>query len=104
MDIQQVKDILGITTTERDAYLTAVVPLFEEKIKKRANNRFTNAEGVEVLPIDLQHTLAKWIEWDMNTKQGLEARTMGEVSYNYDNEFPDFVKRDIAPHRKVRFR
>lgn len=104
MDIQQVKTILGITSTKYDAYLTEVVPLFEEKIKTRANNRFLNAEGVEELPKDLQHTLAKWVQWDMNTKQGLEARTMGEVSYNYDNEFPDFVRRDIAPHRKVRFR
>lgn len=104
MDIQEVKDILGITTDKHDVYLGTVIPLFEEKIKKRANNRFVNSQGVEELPIDLQHTLAKWIQWDMTSKPGLESRRMGEVSYNYDNEFPDFVKKDIAPHRKVRFR
>jgi len=103
MEIKVVKDILGIKTTQHDTYLTAVVPLFEEKIKVRANNRFANADGKEVLPLDLQHTLAKWIQYDMNSKPGLEARRMGEVSYNYDNEMPDFVRRDIAHHRKLRF-
>jgi Phage gp6-like head-tail connector protein len=104
MDLQQVKAILGITNAKKDAYLTAVIPLFEEKIKKRANNRFLNEEGNEVLPADLQHTLAKWVEWDMNSKQGLESRRMGDVSYNYDNEMPDFVRKDIAPHRRVSFK
>jgi len=103
MDIQQVKDLLRMNTDKHDVYLANAIPLFEEKIKARANNRFRNSEGKEELPLDLQHTLAKWIQWDMNTNQGLEARTMGEVSYNYDNEFPDFVKRDIAPYRRVRF-
>ncbi|WP_226639316.1 phage head-tail connector protein [Priestia flexa] len=103
MEVQQVKDILTIKNDKHDVYLTAVLPLFEEKIKKRANNRFLNKDGTEELPVDLQHTLAKWIEWDMNTKAGLESRRMGDVSYNYDNEMPDFVKRDIAPHRKLRF-
>lgn|SRR5690554_3306183 len=103
MNAEEVKTILGITTHIHDAYLDAVIPLFEEKIKRRANNRFVNSSGKEVLPADLQHTLAKWIEWDMNTKQGIDSRKMGEVSYNYDNDLPDFVKRDIAPHRRVRF-
>ncbi|MFT4415319.1 phage head-tail connector protein [Fredinandcohnia humi] len=103
MEIQAVKAILGIKTDKHDPYLTAVVPLFEEKIKVRANNRFVNAEGKEVLPLDLQHTLAKWIQHDINSNPGLEARRMGDVSYNYDNEMPDFVRRDIAPHRKLRF-
>jgi hypothetical protein len=103
VDITTVKSILRITTNKHDDYLATVTPLFEEKIKKQANNRFVNEEDAEKLPLDLQHTLAKWIEWDMNTKQGLESRRLGDVSYNYDNEMPDFVKRDIAPYRKVRF-
>lgn len=104
MDIQQVKDILQITTNNHDPYLATVIPLFEEKIKSRANTRFVDSNGVEELPIDLQHTLAKWIQWDMTVKAGLKARSMGEVSYTYDNEIPSFVKTDIAPYRKVRFR
>lgn len=97
MEITKVKNLLRITTDKHDTYLNEVIPLFVEKINKRANQTFTE------LPLDLQHTLAKWIEWDMNTKQGLEARTLGDVSYKYDNNMPDFVKRDIAPYRKVRF-
>jgi hypothetical protein len=103
MDIQKVKNILSITTTKHDPYLNEAVPLFEEKIKVRANNRFADDNGIETLPLDLQHTLAKWVQWDMNSKAGLEARRMGEVSYNYDNEMPDFVRKDIAPHRRLRF-
>lgn len=103
MDIQTVKKILGITTTKYDSYLDTVVPMFEEKIKQRANNRFVDDEGNETLPLDLQHTLAKWVQYDMTVKAGLKSKTMGEVSYTFDTDMPDFVKKDIAPYRRVRF-
>lgn len=103
MDIQTVKDILMITDSKYDVYLDTVVPIFEEKIKEWTNNRFKDSEGNEVLPINLQHTVAKWVQHDMNVKAGIKSRSMGEVSYTFDTDVPDFVKRDIAPYRRLRF-
>ncbi|MFD2704235.1 phage head-tail connector protein [Salibacterium lacus] len=104
MDTTTAKTLLMISSTKYDDYLDAVIPMFEEKVKQYANNRFEQDDGTEKLPPDLEQTLVKWIQHDMNNRAGLESRTMGDVSYNYSNEMPDFIRRDIAPHRKVSFK
>ena len=103
MDITEVKAMLRIKDNEEDEYLASVLPSFEEKIKQYTNNRFKDADGNETLPPDVKHTLAKWVQWDMNNVSGLESYSMGEVNENYSNKLPDFVKRDLSAYRKVRF-
>ncbi len=103
MDITEVKARLRWKGTQYDEYLSYAIPDFIAKVKTYTNNQFLNEDGIEELPPDVRHTIAKWIQWDVNNESGLESETFGEVSRNYSNEIPQFVKQDLKPHRKVRF-
>lgn len=98
MDIQSVKNMLGITTSKHDAYLTEVIPLFIEHAKFECNNTFNDG-----LPAGVKLYVAKAIEHNMGPSN-LRARSMDTVSYTYETDLPSSVKRLLAPYRRLRFR
>jgi Phage gp6-like head-tail connector protein len=101
MDLQTVKNMLSIKTTQHDDYLTEVIPLFIEQAKDYCNNSFL-VNGVEELPGGVKLYVAKAIQFNMNPSN-LKGRTMGEVSYSYETNLPRSITRFLAPYRKVRF-
>jgi hypothetical protein len=102
MTTEEVKDILGVTTTKHDTYFNTVVPLFDEAAKDYCNNSFLNDDGVEELPGGVKVAIAKWCEYNMN-KAGLKHWTMGEVNYIYDTTIPDSIKDLLKRHRRLKF-
>ena len=96
MDTEQIKQILGITTDKHDAYLDTVIPLFLEFAEDYCNNTF------EVIPGPVKIFVAKAAQHNMQVA-GLKSRTMGEVSYSYDTEFPSSILKYLSRYRKVRF-
>lgn len=100
MEITEVKNILGITTSKHDAYLTAVIPLFIDTIKTTCNNEFI-VDGSEQLPGAMKIAVAKWAEFNMHTA-GVNSRSQG-VSYSYDTDVPDSIMKLIRPFKKVKF-
>lgn len=102
MEITEVKNILGITTTKHDTYLATVVPLFTEAAQDYCNNPFTDESGAEALPGGVKIAIAKWCQLNMN-QSGLKSRSMGEVSYSYDLTIPDTIKGLLRPHRRLKF-
>ena len=97
MDITNVKNMLGITTDKHDLYLSEMLPIMLEFAADYCNNTFA-----EPYPAGVKLFVAKGLEFNMGSST-LKSRTMGEVSYTYETEFPKSVMKHLAPYRKVRF-
>ena len=102
MDINTVKTMLGITSDKHDAYLVEVVPLFVEFARDYCNQPFVDADGKEALPGGVKVFVAKAVEHNMQ-KSGIKGRSMGDVSYSYETDFPPAIMRGLRLYRKVRF-
>ncbi|MED3691301.1 phage head-tail connector protein [Peribacillus butanolivorans] len=96
MDKEEVKNILGITTNKHDVYITTCIPLFVDFIKEHCNNSFPDdiSGGVKI-------AVAKMIEWNMN-KSGQKTRSIGEVAYSFDTDFPPSILRLLQPYNRIR--
>lgn len=102
MDIQNVKNMLGIYTDKHDAYLAEVMPLFIELAKEKCNNSF-QVDGAESLPAGVKLYVAKAIEHNMGDST-LKGRTMGSITYSYETELPQSITKHLAPYKRVRFK
>lgn len=102
MEIEEVKRILGIpeSNTRYDEYLTTVIPLFIDHARNYCNRPFTDEDGKDDLPGGVRIAVAKWAQSNMQ-KPGLRSRTMGQVSYTYDTDIPDSIRRMLAPYRRL---
>ncbi|MEC1900963.1 phage head-tail connector protein [Bacillus atrophaeus] len=97
MDIQQVKRMSGITTDKHDAYLSEIVPILIEFASDFCSNKF----DPEALPAGVKLFVAKAAEYNM-TPTGLSGRSMGDVSYSYNTEFPRHITKNLTPYRRLR--
>jgi hypothetical protein len=102
VSLDTVKKILQITTTKHDDYLNTMILLLEEYAKDKTNNDFLDENGNEVIPGAVTIFVAKACEYNMN-KAGVTSRSMGEVSYSYDLDFPRSITKLLDPYRKVKF-
>ncbi|MEC0765087.1 phage head-tail connector protein [Bacillus atrophaeus] len=96
MDIQNVKNMIGITSDKHDAYLTEVVPILIEYASDFCKNNFEP----EALPAGVKIFVAKATEYNM-TPSGLSGRSMGDVSYSFNTEFPQHITKNLYPYRKA---
>lgn len=101
MDKDEVKNILGITTNKHDVYITTAIPLLTDFIIEHCNNSFLGTDGETKLSGGIKFALAKMIEFNMN-KSGQRTRTMGEVAYSYDSDFPLSIMKLLQPYNRIR--
>ncbi|MDR4249024.1 phage head-tail connector protein [Bacillus pumilus] len=96
MDIQQIKRMIGMTTGKHDDYLSEVVPIFVEYASDFCKNKF----DVDDLPAGVKIFVAKAVEFNMKPA-GLASRSMGDVSYSYDTDFPETIAKHLYPYRRA---
>jgi hypothetical protein len=96
MDIQQIKRMIGMTTDKHDDYLSEVVPVFVEYASDFCKNKF----DADDLPASVKIFVAKAVEYNMKPA-GLASRSMGDVSYSYDTDFPETVTKYLYPYRRA---
>ncbi|MEC1663005.1 phage head-tail connector protein [Bacillus halotolerans] len=96
MDIQQVKRMIGITTDKHDAYLSEMVPILIEVAADKCKSTF----DPKALPAGVKIFVAKATEYNM-TPSSLSGRSMGDVSYSYNTEFPQHIMRNLYSYRKA---
>jgi hypothetical protein len=98
MDLQSLKNMLGYAnTTKHDAYLSEMLPIMLDYAKDQGVSYTADA------PAGVKLFVAKAIQFNMNPS-GLKGRSMGEVSYSYNTDFPPSIMRYLAPYRKAGFR
>jgi hypothetical protein len=102
MDLQSVKNMLSIKNTQHDDYLIEMLPILIDFAKDKCNNLFL-VDGEEVIPSGVKLFIKNAMEFNMK-ESGLKGRTMGEVSYTYETDFPPSVMKYLSPYKKVRFR
>jgi hypothetical protein len=95
---ESVKVILQINTNNHDPYIETMIPLLIDFGSEWCNNSFPEDD----MPSGMVLFVSKAIEYLMN-KSGVASRTMGNVSYSYDLDFPPAVMKFIKPYRRVRF-
>ena len=95
--VEQVKNLLGITSQKHDTYIEEMIPILIDYAKDYCRNQFK--EGI---PRPITLFVAKAIEYNM-TPAGVSGRSMGGASYSYETDFPPSVTRLLKPYRKVRF-
>lgn len=99
--VQKVKVRLQLTTTKHDNFLLEVAPDWLEWVKAETNNSFL-VDGIEDIPGPIIQFVAKASEFSM-AKAGIKSRTMGSVSYSFDSDLPESIKKLYRPYKKVKF-
>ncbi|WP_162920113.1 phage head-tail connector protein [Paenisporosarcina cavernae] len=104
-EIEEIKGILQWTDTKHDVYLQTMMPMIFEDVQIQTNNDFGGIleDGTIRIPGGVKIYMAKVIEMNMQ-KASLKSRSMGSVSYSYNLEVPESVKRLIRPYRRAKFR
>lgn len=101
--IKEIKLINGEQGTAKDEYYRAMLPIIFDEVKEYCNNTFgeTGSESL-ALPGGVKLFMAKAIQFN-EKKAGLKSKSMGSVSYSYENDFPESLYKYLGPYRKVRF-
>ncbi|WP_166626852.1 phage head-tail connector protein [Jeotgalicoccus sp. S0W5] len=95
MDADKVKIInkWALDDTSKDASIEALIPHYAGVASEYCNQVF-----IEPYPLTVQEFIAKMIEFH---NPGLSSRSMGTVSYSFDNEYEDKLYKLLKPYRKV---
>jgi hypothetical protein len=98
MDLQTLKRMTGFAnTTKHDDYLSEMLPVMIEYVKD------SGIPFNDDIPAGVKLFIAKAIQFNMNSA-GLKGRSMGEVSYSYNTDFPRSVTSLLNPYRRATFR
>lgn len=97
--IEEIKAIMQRSAS--DEYLNVMVPLLEDYVKAECNNTFRK-NGKTVYPGGVKIFIAKACEHNL-TVSGVSSKRLGTVSYSYDLDFPESLRRLLNPYRRVRF-
>ena len=99
--VEKVNARLGYTDANKIARLHEIAPDHLEYAISYCNNTFTDADGIENIPGPVISFVADACEFDLNPV-GLESRRMGEVTFNYETDYPKSMLRKIRQYRKLR--
>ena len=96
--IQEVKKRMAKVDTDKHGdYITTMVPDYLEVAEEWTNNSFRSK-----VPSSIILFIASSIEYKLTANVGVESRRLGDVSYNYETDYPKSVTRLLRPHKKVR--
>lgn len=104
MDLKTVKLLIGMkeTNTQHDSFIDAKIPVLVSQAKDYCNNDFLVGDK-EVLPAGVQQYVADAIKYDILGRSNLKSRTMGNVSYSFNTNYPSDVTQHLTPYKKLRW-
>jgi Phage gp6-like head-tail connector protein len=91
--LPEVKNALGIKTTNRDEQINALIPLVENFIKGYCN--------ITEIPTEYHINAIKMIEYNLNTKSGVQSESLSRHSVTFVDDYPPSVLRGLR--RKLRW-
>ncbi len=101
MNVQDVKDILGIDHTDDDNYIKATLPLAIGFVKEYCKNDFL-IDGKEVLGA-VQLPIAKIIEFNRH-EAGVQSEGISKVSTSFSQDIPLSILQMLEPFKKSKMR
>lgn len=117
MNMQEVRQLLEIKTTEHDNYISMMLPLSIDFVKQYTGrdcmvknpdydaSRPTSKENpmkVEELEDGMKIAVAKIIEFYM-LESGIESETVSKTSTSFSNELPKSILDLLKPYKKAKF-
>ena len=92
--LENIKLLLGISSTEKDALLQLLIQQAEDEAKD-----FTHREDV----CELQSTIEKMVVYNYNRlgTEGLNSESYSGVSYNYTTDYPEPILKMLKRYRKI---
>ena len=92
--LENIKLLLGISSTEKDALLLLLIQQAEDEAKD-----FTHREDV----CELQSTIEKMVVYNYNRlgTEGLNSESYSGVSYNYTTDQPEPILKMLKRYRKI---
>jgi Phage QLRG family, putative DNA packaging. len=97
--LTKIKTMAGITDSAKDDWLKIMIPLLIDQVGEQCNNSF----DINDLPSGMVLYLEKAVEFNMSDVR-LKSRSMGNVSYTFNTEFPVSVTILLRPYKRMRFR
>ena len=92
--LENIKLLLGISSTEKDALLLLLIQQAEDEAKD-----FTHREDV----CELQSTIEKMVVYNYNRlgTEGLNSESYSGVSYNYTTDYHEHILKMLNKYRKI---
>ena len=92
--LENIKLLLGISSTEKDALLLLLIQQAEDEAKD-----FTHRDDV----CELQSTIEKMVVYNYNRlgTEGLNSESYSGVSYNYTTDYPEPILKMLKRYRKI---
>ena len=92
--LENIKLLLGISSTEKDALLLLLIQQAEDEAKD-----FTHREDV----CEIQSTIEKMVVYNYNRlgTEGLNSESYSGVSYNYTTDYPEPILKMLKRYRKI---
>lgn len=92
--LENIKLLLGISSTEKDNLLTLLIQQAEDEAKD-----FTHREDV----CELQSTIERMVVYNYNRigTEGLNSESYSGTSYNYTTDYPEQILKMLKRYRKI---
>ncbi len=100
--LAEVKTLLSITDSSKDALITALIPIVEDFVVRHCNDDFTDEDGVTTFPAGLKLPVAQMIKMQIEYK-GVAGSTVGDYSVSFFANIPDGIRSMLKPYKKLKF-
>ena len=92
--LENIKLLLGISSTEKDNLLTLLIQQAEDEAKD-----FTHREDI----CELQSTIERMVVYNYNRigTEGLNSESYSGTSYNYTSDYPEQILKMLKRYRKI---
>lgn len=95
--INEVMKRMQSDTEKHGDYISTMVPDFLEIVEEQTNNSFQSS-----VPRSVIQFIAGAIDHKLSVLPGLNSRSMGDVSYNYQTDYPKSLQKLLRPHKRVK--
>jgi hypothetical protein len=102
--LNEIKLLLGIADTSKDALITALIPMVEADIIEYTNRQWTDGPDEPIWPIWMKPAAARMINWLMSAQSfnGLTSESIGTYSYTKAQDVGGYPIGLWAPFDKVK--
>lgn len=90
--LENVKLLLGITSTDKDQLITLLIDLATQEAVN-----FTNAQVPALTPIILQMVVYKY---NRLGTEGLESESYSGLTYDYISDYPDYITNQLKNYNR----
>jgi hypothetical protein len=102
LDLDTYKLLKNITSTENDTRIQKYLEIVDSEIKEYCNDDFLNAEGIEIIPPDVQGIAAEMVEDSLNGNNKIKSQSLEGNSISFIDKLEDKTLSKLNKYRKMK--